>query len=332
MIAACKHQNSSKFGKTRKGAQRFRCNDCGKTYSEANSSTAPLGKMRIDLDKACTALNLLLEGMSLRATSRMTGLSRNTLGDLLLIVGERCETFSRAMIKDVEATDVQADEIWSFVGMKEKTRKRIGASEDMGDSWTWIAIERDTKLVLAYHVGQRDGDDCQDFMNKLKRAITGRFQMTTDGLGAYQSTVPFTFRSNVDFAMLIKTYQSAQNETRYSPANIVAIEKKVMFGSPDEQQICTSHVERLNLTLRMQMRRFARLTNGFSKALDHHRAMQSLFFCWYNFVRPHQSLRTEDGKKQTPAMASGLTGGILKLQEILEVVARSEDKSNQHTG
>ena len=322
MIAPiCHHENRKKNGKNRNGSQRYKCSDCGKTVSDEHVPTGPLGNMRIDVDTACMALNMLLEGMSLRATSRITGVDRNTLGDLLLTVGELCEEFSEAIIRDVPVKDVQADEIWSFIGMKEKTRKRLKRSQDFGDSWTWIAVERTTKMVLANHVGLRDGNDCQKFLDKLDRAVTGRFQMSTDGLGAYRYSIPLTFRSNVDFGMLVKTYQSAQNETRYSPANIIAIEKKSVFGNPDEDKICTSHIERLNLTLRMQMRRFTRLTNGFSKSLDHHAAMQSLFFSWYNFCRPHETLTEQAGYKQTPAMASGLTGKCLKIREMLEHAA-----------
>ncbi len=307
-----------KNGKNRNGSQRYKCRQRSKTFSDEQEQSRPLGSMRIDLDKACMALSMLLEGMSLRATERLTGIHRNTLCDLVLIAGERCDRFTEAVVRDVPVNDVQADEIWSFVGMKEKTRKRLNHSEDLGDSWTWIAVERHTKMVLSYHVGTRDGDDCQHFLDKLNRAVIGHFQMTTDGWGAYRHSMPLTFRSNVDFGMLVKTYQSAQNETRYSPANIIAIEKTKVFGNPNMENVCTSHIERLNLTLRMQMRRFTRLTNGFSKSIEHHTAMQSIFFCWYNFVRPHITL---EGK--TPAMASGLTPRPMKLRELLEVATGS---------
>jgi IS1 family transposase len=236
-------------------------------------------------------------------TARMTGLDLKTLGKLILLAGERCEQFTHDVVRDIEVKDVQADEIWSYVGMKEKTRKRLDRSEDYGDSWTWIAVERHTKMVVAYHVGQRDGRDCQTFLDRMKRAIgDGRFQMTTDGLGAYRHSIPFTFLSKVDFGMLVKNYQGNPKEIRYSPASIISIEKNRIFGNPDMDKVCTSHIERLNLTLRMQMRRFTRLTNGFSKTIEHHTAMQQLFFAWYNFCRPHQTL-----KGSTPAMACGLT-------------------------
>lgn len=311
MISTCDHENKCKNGKTAAGTQRYKCKRCGKTLSDER----PLGTMTTDVDRACMALGMLLEGMSIAATARMTGLDADTIGSLILVAGDKCERFTNGIVRDVPVNDVQADEIWSFVRMKEKTRKQFNRSEEFGDSWTWIAVERDTKMVLAYHVGQRGGNDCQQFLDKLDTAVSGRFQMTTDGLGAYRHAVPFTFRSNVDFGMLVKQYRSSQQETRYSPATITAAEKQTVFGRPDESRICTSHIERLNLTIRMQMRRFTRLTNGFSKTIEYHTAMQQLFFAHYNFVRVHNSLKG----KQTPAMAGGVIGRPLTLKEILSV-------------
>lgn len=313
-MSECTHENRKKNGKDRKGNQRFKCCDCGKSFAE--SAPKPLGDMRVDFERACMALRMLLEGNSIRATARLTEIDKNTLSSLVLTVGERCRLFTEAIVRDVDANDVQADEIWSFVGCKEKTRKRLGRSEEFGDSWTWIAVERDSKLVLSYHVGSREGNDCDEFLTKLDRAVSGRFQLTTDGWGAYKNNVPFKFRGRVDFAMLIKKFQGNPTEVRYSPANIVAIEKSVELGRPDEDRICTSHVERLNLTLRMQMRRFTRLTNGFSKSVEHHEAMQHIFFAFYNFCRKHSSL-----SGQTPAMAAGIAKKPMKIQEILKVMA-----------
>ena len=169
------------------------------------------------------------------------------MADLILLVGENCQRLLDATVKGVEVKDVQLDEIWSFVGMKEKTRVSRGYSPEFGDSWTFIAIERETKLILAHQVGQRDSDTCWAFLMKMKSAIgNGRFQLTTDGLKAYTNNVPFAFQSQVDFAQLIKIYSSTQETTRYSPAKIISTEKLPIFGEPEEDRISTSHIERFN--------------------------------------------------------------------------------------
>jgi len=260
------------------------------------------------------ALSLMLEGMSVRSVQRLTGLSRDTLADLIILVGGNCDRLLAEKVKGVTVTDVQLDEIWSFVGMKDKQRAAKGLSYEVGDSWTFIGIERETKLILAHQVGQRDSNTCWAFMMKLRSAVgKGRFQLTTDGLAHYRTNVPFAFGMQVDFAQLIKNYASAQSETRYSPATIINTEKLPMFGNPDEDRISTSHIERFNLTLRMSLRRFTRLTNGHSKSLKHHKAMQALFIAWYNFGRKNEAL-----KGATPAMASKLTDHVWTIKELLE--------------
>src|SRR3954467_11868442 len=197
--------------------------------------------------------------------------------------------------------------------MKEKERVARGKSPEFGDSWTFYGIS-ENKLILAHLVGQRDSDTCWAFLMKMKSAIgRGRFQLTTDGLAAYRQNVPFAFQSQVDFAVLIKNYASTQETTRYSPAKITNIEKLPMFGDCDEDKISTSYIERFNLTVRMSLRRFTRLTNGHSKSLRHHTAMQALFVAWYNFCRKHETL-----KGATPAMASGLTASAWTIKDLLE--------------
>jgi IS1 family transposase/transposase-like protein len=314
ILISCEHTSLVKRGKGRNGLQRYRCKLCGKYLEEQTAK--PIGSMRIDLRDAVLALHLLLEGMSIRSVERITGLHRDTIDDLILVAGENCAQFLDAKVRDVKVDDVQLDEIWSFVGMKEKNRIARGYSEELGDSWTFIAIERNTKLVLAHRVGQRDNVTCRAFLKQLNQATVGRFQLSTDGLNAYTLEVPFQFGSWVDFAQLIKTYASQQQVTRYSPATITSCEKVPRFGNPDHDRICTSHVERLNLTLRMTLRRFTRLTNAHSKSPKHHAAMQAIFFAFYNFVRPHQAL---GGK--TPAMASGLTDRAWTLTQLLEAAA-----------
>jgi transposase-like protein/IS1 family transposase len=315
IVISCAHQHTKKHGKDRKGNQRLRCLDCGKCFAEETAK--PLGNMRISMKQATQALGMLLEGLSVRATARLMRMDAGTICDLILTVGENCQRLLDTKIQNVEVKDVQADEIWSFVGMKERTRAQRNRSMEFGDSWTYIAIEANTKLILAHQVGQRDGNTCWTFLLKLKCAIgKGRFQMTTDGLSHYRNNVPFAFGMQVDFAQLIKTYTSTQETTRYSPAKIQSIDKLPMFGTPDEDRISTSFIERFNLTLRMTSRRHTRLTNAHSKSPKHHRAFQAIVIAFYNFCRKHETL-----KGQTPAMASGLADHVWTIWELSELAA-----------
>ena len=312
IVISCTHETKHKHGKNKCGNQRYKCATCGATFVE---ESGPLGTMRVDMKQATLALNLLLEGMSVRSVQRITGLCRQTLADLIILVGENCARMLESTVKGVEVNELQVDEIWGFIGMKEKTRVARGKSPgEHGDTWTFLAIERNTKLILAHQVGQRDSDTCWALMLKLKAAIgSGRFQLTTDGLAAYKNNVPFAFGMQVDFAQLIKVYSSTQEQTRYSPAKIISAEKLPIFGEPEEDSICTSHIERFNLTYRMSLRRYTRLTNAHSKSLRHHTAMQALFVAWYNFGRKHETL-----KGKTPAMASGLTDHVWTIKELIE--------------
>jgi transposase-like protein/IS1 family transposase len=313
IVITCQHESTKRHGKDRHGNQRFRCLLCGKTF--VKFGPRPLGDMRISMKEAVSALAMLLEGMSIRATERLTGMHRDTICELILVVGENCQRLLAERIRDVPVNDVQLDEIWSFVGMKEKTRVDRAASAEWGDCWTFIAIERETKLVLAHEIGQRDMATCTRFLNQVDRATTGRFQLSTDGLRSYTLNVPFVFGNRVDFAQLIKNFASTQTTVRYSPAKITDCEKLPQLGNPDWERICTSHVERLNLTVRMNLRRFTRLTNGHSKSLKHHVAMQAILFAWYNFCRKHLALKT------TPAVASGLADKAWSLRQLIETAA-----------
>ena len=309
----CQHETTHKHGRTAANLQRYKCADCGKTFTEDRPK--PIGNMRINLDRACTALNLLLEGLSIRSTERIVGIHRDSICDLILVVGENLDRFHHKAVVDVPVTDVQVDEIWDFVGKKSK---RVQKGETgVGDAWTYTAIERETKILLSYHCGNRNAMDTDRFLTKLRHAVddTQRYQITSDGFQAYQYGVPFALGSNIDFGQLIKKYAASQTETRYSPATIIASEKVPRFGSPAEDRICTSHVERMNLTIRMSLRRFTRLTNAFSKSLEHHTAMQSIFFSWYNWCRKHSTIGT------TPAMASGLTDKQMTIRQLLEAAA-----------
>jgi IS1 family transposase len=216
-------------------------------------------------------------------------------------------------------SEIECDELWGFIGMKEKTRQRLNRPENFGDCYTFLAIERNTKLIVAFHIGKRTSDDCWQFAARLYEATAGRFQVSTDGYGPYQSAIPLTFKFGIDFAQLIKRFGETdiQDQRRYSPAQITSVDKTIGCGNPDMDRVCTSHSERLNLSLRMQIRRMTRLTNGHSKTLKHHKAMLALYFAWYNFVRRHMTLKT------TPAVAHGLTDHEWTIEELLTAAARA---------
>ena len=271
--------------------------------------------MRTDLDKATLVLSMLLEGMSIRACERLTGLNRETICHLIITVGDNCERFLKNTVRDVVAENIECDELWSFIGMKEKVRVTRDASESLGDCWTFIALDRSTKLILTHTVVKRDGETTRQFLSSLKESVCGRFQITTDGFGPYTNGVPMMFGNQCDFAQLVKDYQSTQTETRYSPAKIISATNTPRFGNPDPDKICTSHIERLNLTIRMHCRRFTRLTNAHSKSLAHHTAMQAILVAWYNFCRKHETLKT------TPAVASALASKPWSVRELLEQAA-----------
>jgi transposase-like protein/IS1 family transposase len=315
VVNTCNHESKKKHGKDRKGNQRYRCLVCGATWTERGPK--PIGEMRVKVKDACKALEMLLEGMSIRSCQRITGLDRNTLCDLVLTVGQNCQRLLDATIQDVPVTDVQIDELWGFIRLKEKNRIARGYSEEFGDSWTFLAIERNNKLILAHQVGQRDETTCWALLQQLKVATSGRFQVSTDGLATYTNNVPLALGNRVDFAQLIKNYASSQSETRYSPATIISAEKKPRFGNPDASRICTSHVERANLTVRMGVRRFTRLTNAHSKSPKHHAAMMAMFVAWYNFCRKHETI------KSTPAMAAGVMDKAWSIKELLTNAAEA---------
>ena len=252
----------SKHGRDRKGDQRWRCRQCAHTFTESHDK--PLDDMRLPFDKAVLCLRLLVEGNSVRSVERITDVHRDTILRLLVVAGERCERLMEERISNLEVDDVQADELWAYVGCKEK-RRPVGR-EDLGDAYTFFAMERRTKLILAWHLGKRCEVDTRIFINKLADATTGRFQITTDGFAPYVKAIEDALGLRVAFAQLIKVYRASQDgEKRYSPAECVDAVPVERIGMPVRDQICTSHIERQNLTVRMHMRRLTRLTNGFSK-------------------------------------------------------------------
>ncbi len=243
----------------------------------------------------------LVEGNSIRSTSRMTGVARNTVTKLLVDLGAGCMRFHDVNVRDVRVRRLQCDEIWAYIGSKARNVSAAKKEIGWGDVWTWVGIDADTKLVVSYLVGGRGADWAMDFMKDAASRIQGRVQITTDGHKAYLSAVEEAFGADVDYAQLQKIYgHSLENETRYSPAVCIGCETKEVSGNPDPKHVSTSYVERQNLTMRMHMRRFTRLTNGFSKKLDNHAYAVAVHFHYMNFVRIHSTPRV------TPAMESGL--------------------------
>ena len=261
----------------------------------------------------------LVEGNSIRATCRMTGISKPTVLKLLADLGKACAEFHDTTVCHLQCKRVQCDEIWSFVGMKQKQVTSMEQAEaGMGDVWTWVALDADSKLVVSYLVGQRGPRWANAFMEDVASRIDSRIQITTDGHKAYAEAVEGAFGMDVDYAMLIKLYGNDSFDLRYSSGDCIGTQTAVLQGNPDPKHISTSYVERQNLTMRMSMRRFTRLTNGFSKKLENHEASIALFYAYYNFCRVHQTLRV------TPAMEAGLTNHVWKIEEI---VALLEPKS-----
>jgi transposase-like protein/IS1 family transposase len=313
----CESEHVKRFGKNRNGSQRYRCLDCKKTFTEEQSR--PLGSMRLDFGKATYCLRMLLEGVSIRSCERLTGVNRNTLCDLVLSVGQRCKDFLEQRIKDVPVGEVEVDEVWSFVGMKEKQKIIQNRQEyEIGDSYLYVGIERNSKLIVSFLVGKREQDYTFDFAAQLRQATTGRFQLSTDGWRAYCASMPTELGSRIDFAQIVKVFETPPRHKwvgKYSPAEIVKIEKKFISGNPIASRVSTSHVERSNLTLRMTVRRWTRLTNAFSKSWKHHEAAVALYIAFYNFVRHHSTLKT------TPAVAAKLTDHRWTMEELLTAAA-----------
>jgi len=297
-----------KFGKDRKGNQRFQCTECSKTFSLAQP--APLGDMRIPLEDAVRCLHHLLEGVSVRATARLTGINRGTILDLMVMMGERCEVLLEGRIDGMAVVDVQCDEIWGFVGIKEKTRlAKHPTLTEVGDAYCFAAIERETKMMLAWHLGTRSAEDTRYFAEKLAAATSGRFQISTDGFKPYATAIP-TALPDADFAQLVKQY-ATKEDGKYSPGVVTGTKKTPRKGDPDADRICTSHFERANLTIRMQNRRMTRLTNAFNKKWENHALAFALQFAFYNFCRVHTTL------KMTPAMKAGIEDHPWTVEELI---------------
>ena len=267
----------------------------------------------LPIEKRAQILHLLVEGNSMRATSRIADVSINTVTKLLVDAGTACLAFQDEVIRNINSKRVQCDEIWSFCYSKEKNvADEHKGVLGRGDCYTWTAIDADTKLAISWLVGRRDGEYAEAFMADLASRLAGRIQLTTDGHGPYIDAVEKMFGGAIDYAMLVKIYEGGDQEgqRRYSPSSFVKSEKRRMNGAPDMDKVSTSYVERQNLTMRMSMRRFTRLTNGFSKKIENLECAVALHFMHYNFARIHKTLRV------TPAMEAGISDHPWTLEEI----------------
>ena len=277
---------------------------------------------RLSNDDRAKILHLLCEGMSIRAITRLTGVSKNTVAKLLADAGKVCAEYHDANVRNVKVARVQVDEIWSFTYAKQKNVATAkDAPEGAGDTWTWTAIDADSKLIVSYLVGGRDAEYAAAFIQDLAERVTGRFQLTSDGLNAYLGAVEDAFGIDIDYAQLVKVYgPTITAPGRYSPAECTGTRIRRVAGDPDGAHVSTSYVERSNLTMRMHMRRFTRLTNAFSKKVENHAHAVALHMMFYNFVRIHKTLRV------TPAMAAGVTDRLWEIEDIAKLVEAAEAK------
>jgi IS1 family transposase len=279
---------------------------------------------KLPLAKRAQILSMLCEGSSMRSISRVADVSLNTVTKLLIDAGKASDAYHDQHVRGVKASRVQCDEIWSFVGVKARNRAKSSRASDptAGDVWTWTAIEADTKLIISYLVGGRDAEYALAIMDDLRSRVSTRMQLTTDGHGPYLRAVEEAFGADIDFAQLIKIYgeppRAPEAARRYSPTECVGTRTDKITGNPDPKHISTSYAERSNLTMRMHMRRFSRLTNAFSKKIENHAYAVALHMTFYNFVRIHKTLR------MSPAMAAGLADRLWSMDDIVALIDAQE--------
>jgi IS1 family transposase len=270
---------------------------------------------KLSTEERSRVVAALVEGNSIRAVSRMTGIARNTVDKLLGDLGRACSIYQDRAFRNLTCKRIQCDEIWSFVGAKEKNTSPEKKVEGWGDVWTWVSLDADTKLVPCWYVGTRDAGAAYHFMHDLAGRLANRVQMTTDGYRPYLQAVEDAFGTEIDYAQLVKIYgEGPKTESRYSPAQCMGTRLAKITGKPESDHVSTSFVERQNLTMRMGMRRFTRLTNGFSKKVENHEHAIAIHYMFYNFARIHQSLRV------TPAMEAGVSDHVWELSDIVALL------------
>jgi len=280
---------------------------------------------KLSNEKRTQILSVLCEGVGINATTRITGASKNTVLKLLADAGKACAAYHDEAMQGLNLKRVQVDEIWSFVGMKQKNvPDELKDTLGFGDVYTWTAIDAETKLVPCWHVGTRGAESAYEFIHDLASRLESRIQLTSDGHKAYIDAVEDAFGADIDFAQLVKIYgslgQHNNDARRYSPAEFTGSEKRRITGNPEIKHVSTSYVERQNLTMRMHMRRFTRLTNAFSKKLENHMHAISLYFMFYNFCKIHKSLRV------TPAMAAGVSETLWEISDIVKLIPEDAPK------
>lgn len=269
----------------------------------------------LERSKQEAVIGALVEGNSIRSVERMTGVHRDTVMRLQHRIGEGCRELMDREMRNLRCARIQLDEVWGFVGKKRRQLRPTDNEAMVGDAWTWVALDPDTKLVPAFRVGKRDNEAAEAFIDDLHARLVGRVQISADALRAYVFAIDRTFR-DVDFGQIVKVFEAAPaGPGRYSPPHVTSAKRRSVFGHPDPDHICTSHVERLNLTTRMGMRRMTRLTNAFSKKIEHHRSATALHFGHYNYVRKHLTLRT------TPAVAAGVADRPWSVSDLLDAIA-----------
>lgn len=281
-----------------------------------------VGMNKLDTKKRTQIVAALAEGNSIRSTVRMTGASKNTVAKLLVELGDVCIEYMNRVLRNLPCKRIQVDEIWSFIYAKQKNvTQEISEKQFAGDVWTWVAMDADTKLIPCWLVADRSADSASILMHDLAGRLASRVQLTTDGHRAYLIAVESAFGADVDFSQLIKLYGSTQEaETKYSPGECIGCKRERVVGNPDPAHVSTSFIERQNLTMRMSMRRFTRLTNAFSKKIENHVAMIAVHYMNYNFCRIHQSLRI------TPAMAAGVSNHVWDIEEIIAILEAATPK------
>ncbi len=273
-------------------------------------------------EKRAQILGMMVEGNSIRAISRMSGASKNTIVKLLADAGRAFAAYQDYTLRGLRSQRIQVDEIWAFVYAKQKNLpESMKGRGDVGDVWTWTAIDADSKLIVSWLVADRSAEAAKEFMDDVASRLVRRVQLTSDGLPSYPSVIDMAFKGKVDYAQLIKVYGpegTTAGTGRYSPPRCIGAKSEVISGTPDPKHIATSYVERQNLTMRMSMRRFTRLTNAFSKKFENHAHSVAIHFMYYNFVRIHQTL------KVTPAMAAGVTEKLWELSDMVRVIEEWE--------